>query len=559
MKKLTGIFAAIFAIGFSLPVFAETLPPPFVLQEQQLKEKERLQEKESRESVSPIEIKTAPHEEEPEMVLPVGAFFVKKIEVHGTGEELDFLHEMAVPFENRKLSAKDIETILLKMNQKLKDKGYVTSEVVIPEQNISGGVMTLQCLPGRLGRVVYGKDSEHIPWENAFPIREGDLLNLRMLEEGLENMKRVPSLDVSMKILPSEKAGFSDLELTIHRRKQIHGLLSLDDSGMKETGRNQLSATISIDRLWNANDTLRISNTLDTERDWGDKGTRSQSISYSIPRGKDRLTFSYQKNRYSQKVFSIPYSFKSSGNYRTLRFQFEHMISRSQKERKSWDITISKRDSHYFINDTEIPVQGMDTAALEIGFNDRIYLGASTLYLRASHKQGMGWFGAQKENGYPGAPKTRYHMWLFDADWRIPFTMGHRPASFSTSFHGQWNTKGKRLYSVDMLSIGNRYTVRGFDGEYTLMGESGWYMRNELTSTLPSLYSEIYLGLDIGAVYGVSTDILTGRTISGMALGMRGDFNSGLSYDLFISRALYKPDGYHTKRWPMGFTVSWRF
>ena len=91
----------------------------------------------------------------------------------------------------KKLSAKDIETILLKMNQKLKDKGYVTSEVVIPEQNISGGVMTLQCLPGRLGKVVYGKDSGHIPWENAFPIREGDLLNLRMLEEGLE--KKAPS------------------------------------------------------------------------------------------------------------------------------------------------------------------------------------------------------------------------------------------------------------------------------------------------------------------------------------------------------------------------------
>ena len=117
MRKRTGILATIFTIGFSFPVFAENMPPPFVLQEQQLREKERLQEKESRESVRPIEIKTAPHEEEPEMVLPVGAFFVKKIEVHGTGEELDFLNEMAVPFENRKLSAKDIETILLKMNQ----------------------------------------------------------------------------------------------------------------------------------------------------------------------------------------------------------------------------------------------------------------------------------------------------------------------------------------------------------------------------------------------------------------------------------------------------------
>ena len=76
MKKRTGIFAAIFAIAFALPVFAENLPPPFVLQEQQLKEKERLQEEESRESVSPIEIKTAPHEEEPDMVLPHEVLFI---------------------------------------------------------------------------------------------------------------------------------------------------------------------------------------------------------------------------------------------------------------------------------------------------------------------------------------------------------------------------------------------------------------------------------------------------------------------------------------------------
>ena len=76
MRKRTGILATIFTIGFSFPVFAENLPPPFVLQEQQLKEKERLQEKESRESVRPIEIKTAPHEEEPDMVLPMGAFYM---------------------------------------------------------------------------------------------------------------------------------------------------------------------------------------------------------------------------------------------------------------------------------------------------------------------------------------------------------------------------------------------------------------------------------------------------------------------------------------------------
>lgn len=384
-------------------------------------------------------------------------------------------------------------------------------------------------------------------------------MNLRMLEEGLENMKRVSSLDVSMKILPPNEPGFSDLELTIHSQKQVHGSLSFDDSGMKETGKDQFTTSLGFDRVFNDNDVLYISNTLDTNRDWSEKGTRSQSFSYSIPYGKNRLTISHSRNWYNQLVFSKPYDFTSSGKSQTSRVSLEHMISRSQTERRSMDITVSKRDSHYFINDTEIPVQAMNTSALEIGFNDRIYFGRNTLYLRVAHKQGMGWFGAQKENEYPDAPKTRYQMWLFDVDWYQPFTMGHRPATFSSSLHGQWNTKGNRLYGVDMLSIGNRYTVNGFDGEYTLMGESGWYLRNELASTIPSLRSEAYVGLDVGSVYGVSTDTLVGRTIAGATIGMRGTFSSGISYDAFISRALYKPEGYHTRRWPMGFTITCKF
>ena len=70
------------------------------------------------------------------------------------------------------------------------------------------------------------------------------------------------------------------------------------------------------------------------------------------------------------------------------------MISRSQSERKALDISMIKRDSHYFINDMEIPVQAMDTTALEVGLSDRIYIGRNTLYVRLGHKQGTGWMGA---------------------------------------------------------------------------------------------------------------------------------------------------------------------
>ena len=57
---------------------------------------------------------------------------------------------------------------------------------------------------GRLHKIIYGKDSAVILWKNAFPIKEGDILNIRRLEQWLEQMKRVSSLDVSMKLLPAD-------------------------------------------------------------------------------------------------------------------------------------------------------------------------------------------------------------------------------------------------------------------------------------------------------------------------------------------------------------------
>ena len=150
-------------------------------------------------------------------------------------------------------------------------------------------------------------------------------------------------------------------------------------------------------------------------------------------------------------------------------------------------------------------------------------------------------------------------MWLFDVDYRHPFAMGHRPAAYTSSIRAQWTMNGDRLYGVDMMSIGNRYTVRGFDGEATLMAESVWYWRNELSSHINTLHSDVYLGLDIGAVYGPAVEDLVGRTIVGTVLGMRGTFASGLSYDTFIGVPVYKPDGYHTSCVTTGVTLSWRF
>lgn len=232
-------------LGGQVSVDATDVSQPFAHQELQNQAKEIAKWKADRESLPRIQVEKADGEKEMSSEsLPSAAFYVQEITLKNLPEELDFLYDLFPSYKNRNLKLSDIEELVRKLNQKLQDKGYVTSQVVIPEQNLSGKKLVLYCAPGKLRKVVYAKGSENLPWKNAFPIREGDLMNLRMLEEGLENMKRVSSLDVSMRILPPNEPGFSDLELTIHSQKQVHGSLSFDDSGMKETGKDQFTTSL---------------------------------------------------------------------------------------------------------------------------------------------------------------------------------------------------------------------------------------------------------------------------------------------------------------------------
>ena len=490
------------------------------------------------------------------------SFYIKQIQLDGMPKELSFLNKIARKHEQKHVTVSDITNIRNAFQRKLLDKGFVTSQVYIPEQNLNAGTLQFMVMPGRVEDIRYSDSSAHGPWRTAFPVRPGDILNIRDVEQGLEQMKRVSSQSVTMKLLPGTSVGTSIIELSIKQDKPVHGSISFDNSGLESTGVYQGSFTSSFDQVFRANDTFTMSLSGDLSGSGSIKGTRAASLNYVIPHGKDTFSVSFSKSRYHQTIQSNPYDFTYSGKSTTMKAKWNHVWSRTQREKRAFDISISTRHNHRFINDMEIPVQALRTTSMEFGVSNRKYIGNATLYSRLGFQWGIGALGAQPEHKASvamGGPTSRYHMWFVDVDYRKPFIMGHRPASFTSSFHGQWVQGGKRLYSVDTINIGNRYSIYGFDGEYTLMGDSGWYVRNEVSSVIPRLNTEVYLGLDVGAVYGKSTEALVGKTIAGTALGVRGNYSSGLLFDAFVSTPLYKPQGYHTKKFYSGFTVGYRF
>jgi hemolysin activation/secretion protein len=117
---------------------------------------------------------------------------------------------------------------------------------------------------------------------------------------------------------------------------------------------------------------------------------------------------------------------------------------------------------------------------------------------------------------------------------------------FSTSVHGQF-TKNTTL-SIDQMSIGGRGTVRGFDGDVTLLAENGFVLRNDL-STPVKLWDGIdaaaYFAIDYGRVWGPSDILLVGNQLAGVAVGLRGRWRA-YAFDVAVARPLSRPPGFTT-------------
>ena len=484
--------------------------------------------------------------------------FIGKIIVKNEGKKFPFLDNVTRGYEGRELSLKDINEVVNRMNRELLKRGFSTSRVVIPEQNLSNGELRLVLQIGRIHEIRFAEGSDILYTGNLFPFREGDILNVRDIEQGLEQAKRLPSQDITVKLLPAQEPQMTDIVVTVSRGRNVYGTISMDDSGLEDTGKLQFYGSVGVDQIFQRNDILRIGMNLDGAQDGYIKGTRGHHISYTIPYGNHTFTLSYQRSKYHQIVESNPYDFISAGDTNISMFSWDYVLHRTASRKTSMDLRLRKRNSHSFINNVELPIQAMHQTSLELGYAERLYMGRDTFYFRLAHRFGLGWLGAQEEKTYPLAPKTRYRLWVFDADYVHPFTLGNRPAVFTSSFHGQYAMNGVRLYGVDMISMGNRYTVRGFDGEVTLMGTNGWYLRNELATKFPKQKMELYLGLDIGAVYGDGSNLYNGRMIAGSVLGLRGAVGN-VFYDVFVAAPIEKPAGFHTSGSTGGFTLGVKF
>jgi len=454
-----------------------------------------------------------------------------------------------------------LDLIVKGLGEAILDRGWVTTRVLLPEQDLTSRRLTLALVPGIIHHIRFADPHTRDTWRSAFPTGDGDLLNLRDLEQGLEQMKRVASQDVTMQIIPAEAPGESDVVIDVKHRRPYTFAASIDDAGTKATGKIEGALTLGIDNLLGLQDVMSVGVTQDLQL--GDKGVGSHGWngSYSLPWGYWKATLAGYTNTYYQQIAGVNQTFVASGNSQTIGLKVQRVLYRSSSDVTGVTLQLSKRFGASFIADTEIAAQRRDNTLIEGGLTDRHYFGASQFDGTLVYRQGIGWLGATPDTAAEqGGPTYRLHMGVLDANLQIPFALGSQVLRFQTTFHGQYTHD--ILNYVDDIAIGSRYTVRGFDGETMIAAESGFYWRNELQAVIGRTGQAVYAGLDYGHLWGASAAYQAGTQLAGAVVGWRGNLSARpgtLSYDLFVGTPVYKPRQYHTAGLTGGFQLVAQF
>jgi hemolysin activation/secretion protein len=143
------------------------------------------------------------------------------------------------------------------------------------------------------------------------------------------------------------------------------------------------------------------------------------------------------------------------------------------------------------------------------------------------------------------------------ADLSVPFSFASQPLRYVGTVHGQFTNN--ELNYINNITIGGRYSVRGFDGEQMLAAERGFYWRNELQMPIAQTGHWLYTGVDYGRVFGPNTAYLAATQLVGAVIGLRGGVptkGAGISYEVFAGTPIYKPSGLSTSRVTLGFQFA---
>ena len=421
------------------------------------------------------------------------------------------------------------------------EKGYIASRPYLLSAPAAGQSLDIRVDEGYIESIELADQRLPLSLGGAFPGMLGEPLNLRDLEQGLDQLNRLRSVDLTADIAPGSQPGASRIILRSRTAGQSRWALNagIDNLGSASTGRDRDSVSLSFDSPLQLNDLLSLSAS-DTLNQ-GDRYNRNASLYYAIPYGY--WTYSvFASHAEYRAPFKLPsVTFHSTGITDQISLRADRVLWRDQSHQLSANLQLAHKDVDSYLQDVRLGIQSPTLTVAEAGLN-LFWLDRAVWNLDVNYAQGLRWLGADDDaqqpiNNLPKAQFRKYRAGL--SQWRNG-QLGEQAWQWQSQLNVQYSPDP--LPAIEQLLGTDDSAVRGYRVS-SASGASGAIWRNTLRLPLRSAWPVQItprVGLDHGwikADHGAQGQRLSGASV-GLNLGWKN-----LQVDVDYQRSLNTPSG----------------
>ncbi len=184
----------------------------------------------------------------------ISSFFIREYRVEGARRLKNLEVEEAVyPFLGPGRTPDDVEQARVALEKVYHDKGYQTVSVVVPQQDPRRGVIRLEVVEGKVGRLRVNGARFFLPSNikrDAPELAEGNVPNMTQAGKEIVALNRLSDRRVTPELRAGVEPGTVDVDLNVEDKLPLHGSLELNNRYSSNTTPLRLNGSISYGNLF---------------------------------------------------------------------------------------------------------------------------------------------------------------------------------------------------------------------------------------------------------------------------------------------------------------------
>jgi hemolysin activation/secretion protein len=178
------------------------------------------------------------------------AFEVKTLQISGnTVFDTPTLHALVADAEGKRLTLAQLLAIAARITDYYQAHGYPLARAIIRAQVIRNGVVGVDVLEARYGKIALDNRSQvndALLQATLASLHGGQLVSQSELDRALLLMSDIPGIVPDPTLRPGDTVGTSDLQVEVAPGPAVVGSAAVDNFGNRYTGRARLDATVDV-------------------------------------------------------------------------------------------------------------------------------------------------------------------------------------------------------------------------------------------------------------------------------------------------------------------------